>query len=394
MQKLRKVTTWKLFFSFVFHFYMYLENKVFDIGYNMIEKYKTLVKIFLIVFIGLGTATKSIGQKDSSKLGFFPLPILYYTPETEWAFGAATILTFPTGDDEVSQLQFGAAYTLRDQFLSYLPFQLFLKDDQWRVDGELGYYRYTYFYFGIGNGFADYEGENYDVTFPRLRLNSLWALRDKLYMGIALAYDDFNITQMDSSGLLAQIETTGSDGSVFAALGLQLRYDSRDKPFFPQKGQIINAQILRNQDWLGSAQAFWQWEVDWRFYKGIKEQKVWANQVYLTGRSGNPPFNQLALLGGGSLLRGYINGRFRDRQAWVSQTEYRFPLSKRFGAVVFGGLGAVSPSWSSWRFDQLRYNFGLGFRYTILPRDGIRLRLDYGFGQNSSEFYFTVGEAF
>lgn len=76
------------------------------------------------------------------------------------------------------------------------------------------------------------------------------------------------------------------------------------------------------------------------------------------------------------------------------QSEYRFPIKGRLGAVAFGGLGAVSDRWTSWQLDYVRWTAGLGLRFDILPRDRIRLRLDYGIARNSSGFYLTVGEAF
>ncbi len=350
--------------------------------------------LFCLTLLSIGTASSLQSQDDSTKVSFFPLPLIYYTPETNWAFGAAGVFTFPTGTDLVSQVQLGGAYTLRKQLLLYLPFQLFLREDQLRFDGELGYYKYRYFYYGIGNSYEDYDGETYDVTYPRFRLNTLWRIRNNTYAGLGLAYDDFNITQIDSTGLLATVPTTGSAGSIYAAAGPVFRLDTRDHLYFPTEGWLANASFLHNGGWLGSALKFSQWQIDVRHYISKKEERVLALQAVVAGRAGNTPFNQLAFIGGGNLLRGYIDGRYRDEQAAVIQAEYRFPLFGRFGAVAFAGVGTVTDSWSNWQVDYLRPAAGVGVRFTILPDDKIRARLDYGIGQNSSGIYLTVGEAF
>lgn len=355
---------------------------------------RILILLLFTCFLHLGYSQSEV-VTDSSKANIFVGPLVYYTPETTWSFGAAGVLTYPI--DTVgprSQVQLGLAYTLRKQLLIYLPFQLYLRQDHLRLTGELGYYRYNYFFYGIGNEFEDYEGETYGVNYPRVRLNALWRLGQYQFAGLRYAWDDWEVYDQEAGGLLEQNTVTGNQASIYSAVGPIWQWDSRDHVFLPTKGAWLEASILTNDNALGATQNFIKWTLDARSYWSRKADRVWAGQLYLEGNSGAPPFNQLALLGGTKLLRGYYEGRFRDRQLAAAQLEYRFPIYQRFAGVAFAAVGSVTDSWRNWQADYLRYTFGAGLRFVLLPEDKIRLRFDVGLGKNTSAFYLTVGEAF
>lgn len=45
-------------------------------------------------------------------------------------------------------------------------------------------------------------------------------------------------------------------------------------------------------------------------------------------------------------------------------------------------------------FEQLKYSIGNGVRFALDRKEKLNLRIDYGFGDNSSGLYFTVRESF
>ncbi len=354
-----------------------------------------LTVLLLLALLPLLSGQDTTTEKD---LRFFVLPVVYYTPETSWAFGGATVFTFNLGEQDSltkpSQIQFGAAYTLLNQFLAYLPFQLIFPRDQYRLFGEVGYYKYNYFFFGIGNGYEDYEGEIYDVNFPRVRLNFQRKLAPHLYGGVRYWLDDFNITGFEEGGILATQDIPGKEGNVLSAGGLIFTYDNRDQLYYTRKGQFIELGWLANTKLLGANYTFDKFTLDARQFFPLGEKAALGINAYAELTFGDPAFNQLALLGGPKRLRGYLEGRYRDNHYLMLQTEYRFPLFWRFGGVVFGGYGAIADQLDHLDGSAWRYAVGLGLRLTLIPEDNINLRLDYGFGQDSSGFYFTIGEAF
>lgn len=363
-------------------------------------KHRRSQKIVLMLLISCFTFPLFAQQDttDDDRTRFFALPLVFLTPETSWGFGGAGVLSFKMPEqgpeNRPSQLQLGGAYTLNDQILLYLPFQLFFKEDHFNLYGELGYYRYNYFFYGIGNSYEDYDGELYDVTYPRLRLNALYKVAPNLYTGLRYWMDDFDITNVEKGGLLDSLTISGQEGDLLSGLGWVANYDTRDQVFFPTSGWLVETVYFYNGKSLGSPFDYQKWYLNGSKYLSWAEEQVLALQVYAEMSFGEVPFNQMALMGGTKLMRGYYEGRFRDKHMVLLQSEYRFPLFWRLGAVAFGGIGAVSPELEDLALNNLRYTLGLGLRLTIIKRDHINVRFDFGFGKNTSGFYITIGEAF
>ena len=340
------------------------------------------------------TQTDSIPPKRSRLIG---LPIVFLSPETSWGFGVAGVYTFKLPEESdisrPSQIQLGAAYTLEDQILFYLPFQVFYKDRKYNFYGELGYYRYNYFYFGNGNSFEDYDGELFGVTFPRVRLNALYQIRPNTYLGLRYWMDDYDITEVEEMSVLDTENITGQDGGFLSGLGLLAQYDNRDHIFYPRKGWFAEGVILQNGSYLGSPFNFTKVSLDVSKYISIR-RTILALNAYWEWNEGDIPFNQLALLGGTKRLRGFYEGRFRDEKLALFQSEWRFPLFWRLGAVVFGGLGWVAPEINELQLRHTRYTVGAGLRILIQKQDQINVRIDFGLGPNTTGVYITVGEAF
>jgi len=336
-------------------------------------------------------------QEDSLRTKILALPIVFYSPDTRWGFGASGIVTFQTDREHPgkrSSITFGGAYTQLKQILFYAPFQLYFKEDQWWLYGELGYYRYVYNFFGIGNEAPPDYLEKYDATYPRLRLSALRKIGAHSYLGLRYAYDDFKIALRDSTGLLATESITGADDGRVSGLGVVYNFDTRDQLFFPSKGWLIEASAYLEDGYTGSDFAYTRFSVDAAYYLPVLKKHVLAINFAGALLNGDAPFHQLASLGGTRRLRGYFDGRFRDKRMLLLQSEYRLPVFWRFGVAAFGGVGWVGHGGEAIHSEHLRWNAGAGLRFALDRRQKINARLDYGFGKNESGFYLTVGEAF
>ncbi len=339
---------------------------------------------------------------DSSwirKSSLVVLPIAFYTPETRLGGGAAGIFAFRfRGEPDSlrpSQLQAGLAYTLEDQLLAYLPFQIFYNEGQYNSYGEIGYYRYFYRYFGLGNQTSEADEEIYNAVYPRLRLNVLQRVRPNLYLGFRYWFDNYKITERAENGELRTNTITGSRGGVISALGAVVNYDSRDDIFFPGKGALIESVWLYNTQSLGSDFNFNRFSIDATTYHTFSWKHILAVNAFTDMTFGEVPFFQLAFIGGTKKMRGYWEGRFRDKKLWMLQTEYRLPLFWRLGAVVFGGMGSVAPSIGAFAAQEVHYNYGAGLRIRLSDTEKINVRIDVGIDETGNWFpYLTVGEAF
>jgi outer membrane protein assembly factor BamA len=338
-------------------------------------------------------------EKLLQKSSLIPVPVIYYSPETRLGAGAAVLYAFRLRGQSAkvrpSQVQIGAGYTQEKQLLVYMPFQAFLSDGRWQVYGELGYYQYVYQFFGIGNETFTTDEESYDANFPRVQLNLLRQMSPNHYFGIRYWWDNYRIVRVKENGLLAANGIIGRNGGVISGAGLVWNMDTRDDLFYPGRGVWTEGEIFVNNKLLGSDFNFTRFSIDAAAYFSRTNKRVLALNAWLTSIHGDPPFQQLAFIGGSKKMRGYFKGRLRDKALWMAQAEYRLLLSKRFGAAIFSGVGAVSPNISSLFDQQVHFTFGAGLRFRLSKKDHINLRLDFGVNEQGEFFpYLTVKEAF
>ncbi len=342
------------------------------------------------------------------RVALIPVPLVYYTPETRLAYGVAATATvhFRRDDDfagaRPSQLTLALAYTQNQQLLLYLPFQVFYDHNRYYAYGEAGYYRYNYYFYGLGQ--REVPRELYGVNFPRVRVNAFRRVGQgvgpgKLYAGLRYQYEDYRVSSVEAGGLLAGGTVPGGLGSRLTGGGLGVFYDSRDNVFFPKKGVVADLSAFIRNRAVGAGPAgettrFDRYVADVSGYRALGRRAVLAGNVYGSFIVGTAPFNALSLLGGSRRLRGYYEGRYRDQNAALAQAELRFDVYKRLGAVVFGGVGTLGDAQTLLRLSDPKGAYGAGLRFVANRRDHLNVRLDYGLGQQSSGFYLTVGEAF
>jgi outer membrane translocation and assembly module TamA len=191
----------------------------------------------------------------------------------------------------------------------------------------------------------------------------------------------------------------GSEGSSNLGFGGGILYDNRHNVLNVREGGYAELAILHYNNAWGSTFSFTSVISDNRLYKSINKRDVLAAQVLGQLTYGQPPFNQLSLLGGESLMRGYYTGRFRDRNQLAAQVEYRmlplpFTFTKRWGAAIFGSTGTVFSSFNNFNTKHFVWAGGAGIRFLVFPKKDIYSRLDFAFTREGSGIYIFVGEAF
>ena len=360
---------------------------------------RNLLLIYLLFFATVILATPS--PSDSLKVkknSVFGFPVIFYSPETRLGYGAAGIWAFHFKKDSLgsrpSRIQLGFAYTQNKQVLFYLPFQLYFKNAFYSVYGELGYYRYFYNFYGIGNNQSTNFKETYGVTYPRIRINALRKIKPHVYAGLRYWYDNFAINSLDSMGQLAKENIIGSKGGINSGAGVVFNYDNRNNSFSPSKGSFIESSVQYFGPLLGGKYEYTSIIADASIYFSTWKKQVLALNLFGETIIGDPPFNQLALLGGTKRMRGYYEGRYRDKNLLLFQAEYRIPNFWRIGMVLFGGVGEVNNQISNYTLNDVRYNYGTGIRFVLDKKEKINIRLDAGFGKGVSGYYLTIGEAF
>lgn len=366
--------------------------------------------LLLTLCIGLSISACHAGEPDSlpvdttrfRKTSLFVLPVVYYTPETRFGFGAAGLMAFRLPHEpeasRSSLLQGGAVYTQEKQILTYLSYVVYAKNEDLWSFGEVGYFRYTFFYFGNGNSDPIPAGELFDVNFPRLRIHALKRVTRGGYVGLHYWLDAFEIQNVAEGGLLANpvLNITGREGGVISGPGIIGVLDRREDFYAPNSGYYLEGLFQVNAPWTGSTFSYTRTTVDARAYLPVWKEKnhVLGLQAYADLTTGDAPFNALAQLGGPKRTRGYYEGRFRDAKLLSAQAEYRAHLFWRIGVTGFVAGGMVFDQFNEINTDILRTSYGGGLRVRISNRDRINLRVDAAFGGDQPAFYLTVGEAF
>jgi Omp85 superfamily domain len=91
------------------------------------------------------------------------------------------------------------------------------------------------------------------------------------------------------------------------------------------------------------------------------------------------PYFLLPSLGGGSVLRGYHTGRFRDRHALVTTAEWRwFPNRTAFDVALFFDAGTVASQRTDLWSQRMATNWGIGARFHGPADTPVRAEVAHG----------------
>ncbi|MDZ7845792.1 MAG: BamA/TamA family outer membrane protein [Owenweeksia sp.] len=209
-----------------------------------------------------------------------------------------------------------------------------------------------------------------DGNYTLIKERVLRQVYRSFYVGLEVDYQRLDQVTFNQSRPEEPIELpAGGNGSANLGLGLGLVYDNRHNVLNVRKGLFSELAFLRYDEAWGSDFSFTSVISDNRLFRPLNKRDVLATQLY--GQftvAGQPPFNQLALMGGESLMRGYYYGRYRDRNLVAGQVEYRmlpFPFARRWGAAAFIGAGQVFGPDSSFDFSKFLPAGGLGVRFLL-----------------------------
>src|SRR5262249_42178333 len=143
--------------------------------------------------------------------------------------------------------------------------------------------------------------------------------------------------------LLNERPASELDGYTAVGVGPSFLFDSRDNSINASRGLYAEIGSFFNSKSIGSEFNFNRYTADIRKFYPLSEKQVIAVQAKGIFESGDVPFRELAFFGGQRNMRGFYEGRFRDKQMLQTQAEYRHHFAKRHGVVLFGSAGQVRP---------------------------------------------------
>lgn len=337
---------------------------------------------------------------SSERPKFIAYPTIAYSPETRWEFGISALYVYYAKRDTSNRLSEINAFTfltLESQYGLWLDHALYSDRSDWFFLGRLRLQRFPLLYYGIGPNTPSEEIAQVDANSIAIRERVLRNVSGNLYLGVELDYQQ--LTSVDFIPLSNEPFPlpTGSDGSTNFGVGIGLVYDNRHNVLNVREGFFGETGFLHYDDAWGSDFSFTQFFLDARYFYSVTRNQVLAAQVVGNSISGEVPFNQLSLMGGESMMRGYYLGRYRDKTLLTTQLEYRFlpfPFSRRWGAAAFISTGGVSPSPREINLGDWKVAGGAGVRFMIFPSKDVFTRIDVAFTQEGIGYYFFIGEAF
>lgn len=324
-----------------------------------------------------------------------PLPVVFYSPETRLGGGVALLHAYrSSADGRPIATAASLMYTQNRQIAAGISTDAYLTGGRYHVTASVGYSKFPNVFYGIGNTTAQSDSESYTPRTFAVDGAVERRVARGIYLGVGGDFATGGMVEVQPAGALASGTIPGSEIGRVAGLGAAVTYDTRDNILAAASGAYAKLAARRYAALLGSDFDFTLVQLDLRRFRSFAAGHVVAMQASWTGTSGDVPFARMPQLGGQNLLRGYYQGRYRDRQYVAAQGEYRTPTWHRMGLAAFGGAGEVAARLGDVSLSGIHAAGGAGMRILLNRQERLALRLDYGAGAGSSGFYITVGEAF
>lgn len=262
---------------------------------------------------------------------------------------------------------------------------------RYRIDYHLYFYSFPADFWGIGYEMGDNDANKSDMKRwqAQAEVSFLFRVADNFYIGPMASYDYVIGKHIERPELLQ-----GMDQHTWnVGAGVSLVYDNRDNLTNPHRGIYLNINQMFRPGFMGNNYAFSTTAFRFDAYQRLGKGTVLAEDIGANLNYGNPSWGMMAELGGTHSMRGYYEGRYRDKHSLEATVELRQHVWKRNGIVVWVGAGTIFPKFSALRSKQILPNAGVGYRWEF--KKNVNVRLDYGFGKSGqSGFLFNINEAF
>ncbi len=267
-------------------------------------------------------------------------------------------------------------------------------------------------YFGIGNGsfYGDkeqYERETLDLSFGASRSFSSY-----LSGQLGFRYRSVKLSAFKTDGVLDAMFSRDSSSRRYSNLYQSVYYDTRDRFSNPTRGVLLMEEIEPVTNYSSIFSDFLDRLQSCNIKYTLLAQSymvLWYPTTVLALRmkaqhitGTNIPLQSLIPLGGAITLRGSPQDRYLGSVMAVANAELRFPVYNWLGGVVAWDIGRVWDSLNEAGFPGWHANPALGIRIAlpdidmVIPLDlsNYLLRLDVGFGEESTEYFVGFGQAF
>lgn len=264
------------------------------------------------------------------------------------------------------------------------------RNDKNRIEYDLYFYSFPRKFWGIG-----YDAGNeidhcskFDEKFVEAKIKYLHSYVPHFYVGPIVEYHYAHAGNLRDAAYWDGLRLHSSTVTA----GISVQYDSRDNLTATERGLMVAVEQRFSPKFLGNRQAFSSTELTVSAFKNVWRGGVIAARLHGLYNYGDVPWPLMATFGGSNSMRGYYDGRFRDKCALDVTVELRQHIWRRNGIVVWAGAGSVFPRLTDLKMRHVLPNGGVGYRWEFKKRTNVRL--DFGIGRGETAFIFSINEAF
>lgn len=353
-----------------------------------------------------GKIENDASSKNLIKQTFF-IPFGYYTPETKVALGFLGIINFDkVAVGKTSSVIASVSQTFLGQSIYTLSPRFYLNGGIYELGGTLFYSYFPSKYYGQGVTSTLENPEEYTENNFLSSVSFGWNFNSDYFLRSSAHADLRKTLAFEPGGRLANDLLAQNFRTEY--LTLSLENDRRLFPQSPKDGHLYRlsstSYVTYDRDSSKTLGRFQRYDLEAREYFPYAERQVFALQFLVSQiESSNEkvPFQYLNSIGGPSRLRGFYNGRYRDRGLVLLQMENRFSINDKWETALAAGYGLLGQSISNSLANQSSKNplkslatFGTGVRYLIDKENRTVFRFDLGFGAEKLGVYVVIGEAF
>lgn len=333
-------------------------------------------------------------KKISDGFDFSVIGGPHYSSDTKFGLGIVAAGLYRTNKaDTITQPSnvslYGDISSVGFYLLGIKGYHLF-PHDRYRLNYKLYFYSFPSKFWGIGYRHAACDSN--EISYKRLQAKVeaefMFRLGKYLYLGPSAQFSFINGKNAKNLNLWNGEDMRTKNYGV----GFTMSFDSRDYIGNPYQGIYLSLEQRFYPRFLFNRYAFSSTEFTANSYNRVWKGGVVASQIHGNLTYGNTPWGMLATLGGSNSMRGYYEGRYRDKCELDATVELRQNIWHRNGIVLWIGAGTIFSKFSDIMLKRILPNYGIGYRWEFKHR--VNVRLDLGFGRNSSGFVFNINEAF
>lgn len=246
---------------------------------------------------------------------------------------------------------------------------------------------------GIGHAACDNDDNESKFKCHKVRVRgaALFKVAPGLFVGPMGRFDYISVDHIERPDLLPPGSPMSVSNNRF---GLDLVYDSRDNLTAPHSGYYAGVSYYSRYLCIPvNDYHFDTVDLNLRGYHRLWKGAVLAYEYAMQLNWGEVPWLMMATIGGSDSMRGYYEGRYRDRNKMDTQVELRQHVYRRSGIVVWAGAGMIFDRFSRIRAGNILPDCGIGYRWEF--KKNVNVRLDLGLGKGGQTgFVFNINEAF